>query len=397
MKIIRRLVILILLPLIAAGGFVAGALTADENFFTDSSACEAPSGNLPKGVPPVLNSVFTRAAKEYNTTPYAVALAYFVENRGYREPPPPYGKGAAWRTSPKGAGGGFQFMPATWHMYRNSNPANKRGDINDLVDSAYAAAHLLADLGAKGDASIGSLPKPSRGTVLWALGAYNAGPRGDFSNAETAQYLQLALAEYNRLFSKYSPQPAAAEANALTISAGDDCVPVPTSGDVQALIGKAREFAWVKGEDPEAGTGAQNGAYKKAVALAIRKGWHVGGEWVAGNDCQGFINILMRMSGYEPNWPNQTTAGLADAIARLPGWQKVGVQRGSFSIANLRPGDILVTPSKGHILLFIGKVSWTNSLFIEAANPRRGPYTNGTPPSLYSDGYVVLRKTGASM
>lgn len=200
MKLFRRLLIFLLLPVVAVSGFVVGALTADENFFTDPSVCEAPSGTMPDGVPPVLNSVFTRAAEQYNTTPYAVALAYFVENRGYVQPPSPYGKGSAWRTSPAGADGPFQFMPGTWRLYRNSNPANKRGNVKDLVDAAYAAAHLLADLGAKGDASIGSLPNPSRGTVLWALGAYNAGPAGNFSNAETAQYLRLALAEYNRTF-----------------------------------------------------------------------------------------------------------------------------------------------------------------------------------------------------
>ncbi len=200
MKLFRRLLIVILLPIVAAGGFVGGALTADENFFTDPSVCEASSGTMPKTVPPVLNSIFTKAAEHYGTSPAALALAYYVENRGYREPPPPYGKGNAWRTSPKGAGGAFQFMSGTWRMYRNSNPAKKRGDINDLVDSAYAAAHLLADLGAKGDPSIGSPPRPSRGTILWALGAYNAGPAGDFTNAETAQYLRLALAEYNRTF-----------------------------------------------------------------------------------------------------------------------------------------------------------------------------------------------------
>lgn len=211
MKVVRRLLVLILLPLVAVGGFITGALTADENFFTDPSVCEAPAGSMPKTVPPVLNSIFTRAADEYNTTSYAVALAYFVENRGYREPPPPYGKGAAWRSSPKGANGGFQFMPGTWRAYRSSNPAKKSGNIMDLVDSAYAAAHLLADLGAKGDASIGSLPRPSRGTVLWALGAYNAGPGGDFTNRETAQYLRLALAEYNRTFNIDRDVPSASK------------------------------------------------------------------------------------------------------------------------------------------------------------------------------------------
>lgn len=183
-----------------------------------------------------------------------------------------------------------------------------------------------------------------------------------------------------------------------TSTASDNCDSGATRGDVQALIAKARQYAWVKGENWQAGGSKQKGVYHDAVLLAMRKGWHVGGSVVPGDDCAGFINILMRTSGYEPNWPNVTTADLADAIARLPGWKQVGTQTGRrFSIGGLHPGDVLVTPNKGHVLLYIGKVSWTNYLFVEAADgSNRAPYTMGTPPGYWPRGYNVYRKVGTA-
>lgn len=165
------------------------------------------------------------------------------------------------------------------------------------------------------------------------------------------------------------------------------------SGDVQALLDKAKEYAWVKGKDSEAGGSKQKSAYKNAVATAKKNGWHIGGN--SGNDCAGFINILMRTSGYETNWPNQGTSGLANKLRSLKGWTEVkdAKQTGSFSTNKLKPGDVLVTPSKGHVLVYIGKVDWTSYQFVEAAyGSNRAPYTMGTPPSFWSGGYVVFRK-----
>lgn len=186
------------------------------------------------------------------------------------------------------------------------------------------------------------------------------------------------------------------------------CTPATTSpgaGDVSALIELAKRYVWVKGVNPEAGNSRQrsssdNGGvdgYAEAAKAAVSNGWHVGGGSPLGNDCAGFINILMRNSGYEPNWPNQGTDGLANALRNLAGWSEVGKQSSQFSTADLKPGDILVTPNKGHVLIYLGSgaIPGASSPFAEAAyGSNRAPYTMGTSPSFYSGqgGYVVFRK-----
>lgn len=187
----------------------------------NAAVCSTSAGTLPDRVPPRLNAVFTQAASQYGVPAYALPVVYHDEWYGethtdndpgdYREPPPPYGKGKPYNSSGVGASGPFQFMPGTWRLYRNSNPAHRPGDIQDLVDSAYAAAHLLANLGAKGNASFGDPSNPQRGTVIWAIAAYNAGPGGDFSNAETSQYIKRAAEEYTTYFAGKAPKPLSSE------------------------------------------------------------------------------------------------------------------------------------------------------------------------------------------
>lgn len=199
----------ILLPIV----LIVSLVLSTVQMITNPSLCGFLSGSLPNTVPERLNSVFTAAAKEYKVPAASVALVYYVENRGYVEPPPPYGDGKAWRVSYAGAMGPFQFLRTTYFAYRNSNPANQPGDILDLTDAAFAAANFLSDLGVTEDSQFGSRANPQRGTVIWALAAYNAGPAGNFGNSQTQEYMRLAEEEYFRTFNNASP--AAPVANAL--------------------------------------------------------------------------------------------------------------------------------------------------------------------------------------
>lgn len=213
-KAIAFFVGLSLIATLIVGVMIGGSALLLSTQLASGAECQIQQGQLPSKVPARLNAVFTKAANEYDVQPYVIALVYYSENGlVYREPPPPYGNGKAWPTSPKGAAGPFQFMRGTWRAYRNSNPAHRPGNIQDLVDGAYAAAHYLsAELHLTKDSAFGDPYNPKKGTVMWALGAYNAGPFRGFESWRNHPYRHKAAAEYYRTFAGKS---GAANTNAL--------------------------------------------------------------------------------------------------------------------------------------------------------------------------------------
>ncbi len=163
------------------------------------TSCVTGPGKLPSVVPQPLNSIFTAAAEQYDVPPYVVALLYFGENGGYREPPPPYGDGAPYASSPKAAQGPFQFIPGTWSTYKNSNPSHTPGNVQDLTDAAFGAAHYAqAELGAMKAMPFGELSSfTKKGTGLRVFANYNAGPYANgYSNPETLSYVERIYEEY---------------------------------------------------------------------------------------------------------------------------------------------------------------------------------------------------------
>ncbi len=177
-----------------------------------SSACITGPGKLPSAVPQPLNSIFTAAAEQYDVPPYVVALLYYGENGSYREPPPPYGSGQPYQTSYAGADGPFQFMPGTWSTYKNSNPARAPGNVQDLTDSAFAAAHYAkAELGAKQGMPFGTLADFTKpGTALRVFANYNRGPYAElyqYRNGQTIDYVTRINAEYQKHYTGFSVEP----------------------------------------------------------------------------------------------------------------------------------------------------------------------------------------------
>lgn len=128
------------------------------------------SGTLPDSVPEPYNEIFTRAGQKHNVEPALVAgIFHYGEHggsngAGWPNPPPPYGtapsfgeEGYPWRSSPVGASGPFQFMPATWEGYKDdgTDPPDGTMDIQDLEDSAFGAAKYLAANGGTAGAPLG--------------------------------------------------------------------------------------------------------------------------------------------------------------------------------------------------------------------------------------------------
>jgi len=167
-----------------------------------SSSCNygANSGSLSATVPAPYHDLFAQAAAKFNTDPAFLASIFYIEHGGnFPNPPPPYGTGKAWATSPAGASGPFQFIPGTWLSYKNSNPAG-HSDVNDLTDASYAAAHKLADLGGVNGTPLGDVNNPHlKPSLVNAAASYNAGGAGDFSNKETQGYIHLLVRIYPTL------------------------------------------------------------------------------------------------------------------------------------------------------------------------------------------------------
>lgn len=234
----------VLIPLLVALTGFSGLGSSAEA--ATSTYCTTGPSELPERVPEPMNKIFTAAAKQYDVPPYAVALVYFVENRGYREPPPPYGKGAPWPTSYAGASGPFQFMSGTWWAYRNSNPAHQPGNVNGLVDAAYASAHYLADSGAKGNPPFGSASDMYRkGTVIYALAIYNAGSPGNFNNSQTIEYVRLAEEEFRTHLMGKAPPTSQGDTGCTTQITGTATQGYPNTDKLNCL-GATKEVGLAK-------------------------------------------------------------------------------------------------------------------------------------------------------
>lgn len=111
----------------------------------------ASGGSLPEDVPQPYNKIFSDAADKFKAPPALVAAIFFAGEHAssWPDPPPPYGKGEAWATSPMDAKGPFQFLEPTWDYYGIDGDGDGDKDIQDLTDAAFGAANYLAANGGK--------------------------------------------------------------------------------------------------------------------------------------------------------------------------------------------------------------------------------------------------------
>jgi len=195
--------------------------------------CEAQTGSsftgptdLPQSVPEPYRTIFTDAAKKHNTDVVALAVTFYVENRGFREPPPPYGNGRPWASSSAGAQGPFQFLTSTWNAYKEDGDGDGDMDILDVADASFGAAKYLSSMGAVKGAPLGNgdpnNPYSDDRTIVEAWIGYNWGP-GHVDDkdlplpGETRTYIQLAYPKYLELSGQ---PPADSEGTGATVCAG---------------------------------------------------------------------------------------------------------------------------------------------------------------------------------
>jgi hypothetical protein len=203
--------------------------------------CTTTPGILPGVVPQPYNSIFTAASVKAKIDPALLAAVFMSEHSNTW--PNSHGP---WATSPMGANGPFQFLVgpgSAWDAYSDSNPNHPQGDVQNLTDSAYAAAHYLADEGGHVNMPAGDPNSPIKGTVSWAAGAYNGGaPITDPSSIgyrENHNYRVNAVAKYLE-FKGDSPSAGSNVSQATPVETeqipNDTCAPLPDSpGSVSAL------------------------------------------------------------------------------------------------------------------------------------------------------------------
>jgi peptidoglycan DL-endopeptidase CwlO len=198
--------LLLFMGIVALGVF---ALNNSEEGGWDISA---PTGdgslaNLDE-IPAVLRAAFESAGREHEVSPAFIAAIFWKEN------------GKNWRTenyptSPAGANGPFQFLEKTWEGW--TCPGNDNGvyetdpskicagygqdgdgdgiaDVQNLLDSAYAAADLLG--------SNGAAPYTTNlDTLRDVASRYNSGQPWSVGQTypETADYVPDVIAEYQRI------------------------------------------------------------------------------------------------------------------------------------------------------------------------------------------------------
>lgn len=312
------LLMLLALPVV---GLSLIASFFEEEEVVASQNCAATPGQLPAVVPQPVNSIITEAAALYDTDPIALAVLWHNENgwRFDREPPPPYGNGRPWASSPKGANGPMQFLYGTWRGYKNSNPASQPGDIQDLTDAMFGAAHYLSDLGGTVGTPLGHPSTPKlRPSIMNAIVSYHSGQAFDSLGPAGRQYIEKGYEAYQAL-----------QANGGLAGEGS---PAPVPSTCMTPVGMV-------GTPAEAVHVAIN-----AARSAVGTPYVWGGEEPGGFDCSG----LMQWS-------------YAQAGVTLPRTAQLQYNEGTkVSLDELLPGDLVFSGTNGstsaiyHVSMYIG-------------------------------------------
>lgn len=231
------LIVVLLLPFLFVGTvIVSGGFMVPPDASAAAPQCITTPGQLPAAVPQPLNSIISAAAAEYGTDPLAIAAVYANENGSLnRVPAPPEGDGSPWPVSSSGAVGPMQFLPSTFYAYRNANPARQPGSINSLVDSVFAAAQYLSDLGAAAGVPLGDPSNPrTKPTLINALASYHSGP--GFTSLGPAGRAYVAKG-YATITALTGAGPAAAVPNACFLPAGTATEGYPNSDSLSCAAG----------------------------------------------------------------------------------------------------------------------------------------------------------------
>ncbi len=184
-------------------------------------------------------------------------------------------------------------------------------------------------------------------------------------------------------------------------SSSTDCIPggaagTPSSnGDVASLQNTVLAFIYYKKY-------VSNGRQKTQAYLdQLAKQGYSGG--CGGDDCHAYVIAVIRASGWDPDYPAQSTTAQYSWFNSSANtkWTKVLSEREASAkykdsaalSAALQPGDVFI--KRGHAYLFHGKIEGVESMASSASLCDRAPMSEsswGLSPNFVND-FQVWRKT----
>jgi len=155
----------------------------------DKSQFQQEGVNLCSSVPEPYRSIFDAAGKKFVVQPAFIAAIFYGGEHANSWP----SADGPWASSPAGAQGPFQFMPGTWESNKQDGNGDGVMDVQNLWDSAFGAAHLLANIGAGGNTK-------DLDQLRDAASKYNSGRPWSTGQGipETAKYVPRVIDAFNQ-------------------------------------------------------------------------------------------------------------------------------------------------------------------------------------------------------
>ncbi|MBO4855680.1 C40 family peptidase [Candidatus Saccharibacteria bacterium] len=129
-------------------------------------------------------------------------------------------------------------------------------------------------------------------------------------------------------------------------------ISVAKTNKFQSLI---KSYAWASFSDVKT---SRKSTYESALSGNYRGGCN-------GNDCSAFTGLVIRKSGIDTNFPGTTTDKVYNYLVSSGNWMDVTGRVQSNNDA--RPGDVIITRGKGHVLMYVGKISGFGSVMASAS------------------------------
>lgn len=319
--VLAVLAVLILLPVLVMAMFGDTSPSDSQSGYT----CTADGESSEIEIPDEYVDLVEGAAEESGLSPEIIAAQISTESD--------------WNenvTSPAGAEGIAQFMPATWEEWGDG------GDIGDPEDSIEAQGRYMAHLMDR----VAEQADDDKHQAELALAAYNAGPGavGEF-DYDLEEMFASTSPDYSETANYVPSIMSAAEGNYAA-----DCTPGGGSVPEGDIVEAAMHLAHDERVSLEYSTDDRHGedeAKDEFVNASTALDQPVNTAYFT--DCGVFVATVMRSSGVDPQYQSRGTNSQEDYVENSDDYEVFQPE----SEGELEAGDILIGP--GHTYIYTGE------------------------------------------